>query len=211
MDNVEGPGKLEEWVSASRLANPDKLSLRHLGRPMIRPCPPEEPSRQYFEVGAAVEAWWNNCWWESFVLTGVSLSSNNDTYRVFLPGECTFENLHCKYLRVAKDWIDNTWVAVKPQPDILSVHQFYHLALFLSLLFPYNRNKLKADIAERITMLRLAITALAIPSPTWLQNFPYMVHTFIHCKVGSPIFENNAACKADAVAAKHEYVIIWQA
>lgn len=121
MDNVEESGKLEEWVRSSRLADPGKLSLRHSGRPIIRPCPPEEPSRQFFEVGAAVEAWWNNGWWESFVLTGVSLSSNNNSYHVFLPGECKFLNLYCKHLRVARDWINNTWVAVEPQPDILSV------------------------------------------------------------------------------------------
>ncbi|XP_074344853.1 uncharacterized protein LOC141683942 [Apium graveolens] len=123
VDNVEGSGKLEEWVCASKLADPDKLSLRHSGRPIIRPCPTEEPSRQFFEVGTAVEAWWNNGWWESFVLTGVSLSSNNDTYHVFLPGVCKFLDLHCKDLRVAKDWIGDTWVAVNPQPDILSVIQ----------------------------------------------------------------------------------------
>lgn len=38
-------------------------------------------------------------------------------------GKCKFLKLHCKDLRVAKDWIGNTWVAVNPQPDILSVIQ----------------------------------------------------------------------------------------
>ncbi|KAK1405320.1 hypothetical protein POM88_004925 [Heracleum sosnowskyi] len=34
--------------------------------------------------------------------------------------ERRFLTLHRKDLRVAKDWIDNTWVAVRPHPDILS-------------------------------------------------------------------------------------------
>ncbi|KAK1400482.1 Agenet domain-containing protein [Heracleum sosnowskyi] len=118
-DNVEAWGKLEEWVSASRLADPDRLSLRHSGRLTFRPCPPKEPTSHFFEVGASVEAWWKNGWWESFVFTGVSFSSN-DSYHVFLPGEGRFLTLHRKDLRAAKDWIGNSWVAVKPHPDILS-------------------------------------------------------------------------------------------
>ncbi|KAL1832312.1 hypothetical protein ACET3Z_001963 [Daucus carota] len=120
-DDVERSGKLEEWVSASRLAAPNRLSLRRSGRPIIRPCPPKEPSSQFFEVGAAVEVWWNKGWWESFVLTGVTLSSNNDSYHVFLPGEKRFLTVHIKDMRIAKDWIGKKWVAVKPQPDVLSV------------------------------------------------------------------------------------------
>ncbi|XP_074347920.1 uncharacterized protein LOC141686761 [Apium graveolens] len=116
--NVEASGKLEEWVPASRLADPDKRNLRHSGRLTVRPCPPKEPFSSFFEVGASVESWWNNGWWESFVVTCVSLS-NNDSYHVFLPGERRFLSLHRKDIRVAKDWINNTWVAVKPNPDIL--------------------------------------------------------------------------------------------
>lgn len=48
----------------------------------------------------------------------------------------------------------------------------------------------------------------AIPSPTWLQNFPYMLHIFSHCNSGCPSFANTADCAAAATAATVKYAII---
>lgn len=55
---------------------------------------------------------------------------------------------------------------------------------------------------------RLAKTALASPSATWLQNFPYKLHTFIHCSSGCPTFANIDDCAAAATAANVKYASI---
>ena len=60
--------------------------MRHCKRLTIRPCPAEEDSPTTYKVGAAIDAWRNNRWWEGFILTGESLS-NSDSYHVFLPGK----------------------------------------------------------------------------------------------------------------------------
>ncbi|BBH02159.1 agenet domain-containing protein / bromo-adjacent homology domain-containing protein [Prunus dulcis] len=56
LQDEEGCGNLEEWIPAFRLAMPDKLGIRHLGRPMIRPAPPKEQMDLALEVGAAIDA-----------------------------------------------------------------------------------------------------------------------------------------------------------
>ncbi|KAJ6363721.1 hypothetical protein OIU78_003819 [Salix suchowensis] len=82
----------------------------------------------------------------------------------------------------------------------------YHLAA--SLLPPYKRKRLKQEIQDKTTMLTLTNTALAIPSPTWLQNFPYMLHIFIHWRSVCPNFANAADCAAAATADNVRYAII---
>lgn len=82
VDTKKGSSKLEKWIAAPIVAPAD--SMRHPGRLTIRPCPEEEPPT-CFEVGAAVDAWWSNGWWEGFVTTGASLSDNDEDY-VFFPG-----------------------------------------------------------------------------------------------------------------------------
>lgn len=47
--------------------------------------------------------------------------------------------------------------------------------------------------------------ALAIPSPTWLQNFPYISQIFIHWSSGWPSFAKAADCAAAATPATHKY------
>lgn len=84
---------VQHCIPPPRLAPPGELSLRHTGRLTIRPCPPEEEAPTTFEVGAAVDAWWKNGWWEGFVITVESLSSS-DSYHVFLPGTLS---LHLSY------------------------------------------------------------------------------------------------------------------
>lgn len=72
--------------------------MRHTGRLTIRPCPPEEEAPTTFEVGAAVDARWEDGWYEGFVLTAESLS-NSDSYHVFLPGMLSLRGdlLHLSY------------------------------------------------------------------------------------------------------------------
>ncbi|KAH9306085.1 hypothetical protein KI387_010489, partial [Taxus chinensis] len=56
-----------EWVPSFRISLPDKLGVRLAGPPTIRPCPPEN-SLGIFAVGTAVDAWWNDSWWEGVVV-----------------------------------------------------------------------------------------------------------------------------------------------
>ncbi|KAK1403159.1 hypothetical protein POM88_002764 [Heracleum sosnowskyi] len=117
--NEGGSGNLEQYIRAPRLAPPDKLSMRHSGRLNVRPRPPEEEPPTTFEVGAAVDAWWGDNWWEGFVFTVVSLS-RKDEYNVFLPGPGKFLILHRRDLRASRDWVNDSWVPIKSHPDILS-------------------------------------------------------------------------------------------
>ncbi|KAF6163129.1 hypothetical protein GIB67_024993 [Kingdonia uniflora] len=64
----DGCGNLEEWVPAFRPAALDKLGMRPPRRLTIRPCPPSEDSTNLsIDIGAAVDVWWNDGWWEGVV------------------------------------------------------------------------------------------------------------------------------------------------
>ncbi|KAI3466501.1 hypothetical protein Pfo_023164 [Paulownia fortunei] len=115
---VDGCGKLEEWVPASTVAAPDKLGVRCLGRRTVRPWPCEDSSDIMFVVGAAVDAWWCNGWWEGVVIGYDTLTKSN--LQVYFPGENRFLTVAKKNIRVSRDWIDSKWVNIKAKPDILS-------------------------------------------------------------------------------------------
>ncbi|KAF5943464.1 hypothetical protein HYC85_017541 [Camellia sinensis] len=118
VEDAEGSGNLEEWVPASIVAAPDKLGLRCLGRLTVRPWPSEDSSNGSVEVGASVDAWWSDGWWEG-VVTGVD-ESGNDSLQVYFPGEDRCLTLQRKNIRTSRDWIANRWVDIKAKPDILS-------------------------------------------------------------------------------------------
>ncbi|PKI73990.1 hypothetical protein CRG98_005607 [Punica granatum] len=74
---------LEEWVPASRVANPDKLGMRCSGRKTIRPSPPKGVTGDCtFEIGSPVDAWWCNGRWEGVVIGRISVP---DKVQVYLP------------------------------------------------------------------------------------------------------------------------------
>ncbi|XP_019176883.1 PREDICTED: uncharacterized protein LOC109172190 [Ipomoea nil] len=118
VNDVDVPGKLEEWVPASRAAAPDKLGMRCPERLTIRPWPRKESSNRSFEVGDAVDAWWCDGWWEGIV-AGFDVS-RSDHFEVYFPGENKSMTFPKKNLRISRDWIDNKWVDIKPKPDICS-------------------------------------------------------------------------------------------
>ncbi|KAK9268252.1 hypothetical protein L1049_010695 [Liquidambar formosana] len=117
VQDVEGSGNLEEWVPASRVAAPDKLSMRCPGRLTIRPRPSEDSRCCSFKVGAPVDAWWCDGWWEG-VVTQVDISGK-DSLQVYFPGEDKFQTLRKNDIRTSRDWVGNTWVDVKARPDII--------------------------------------------------------------------------------------------
>ncbi|KZV51242.1 hypothetical protein F511_05899 [Dorcoceras hygrometricum] len=116
--NADGPEKLEEWVSATRVAGPDILCVRSARRPAIRPWRYEESSGFAFEVGAAVDAWWCDGWWEGVVIGNDTSAESN--LQVYFPGENRFLTIKRKNVRVSRDWKDDKWVSIPAKSDILS-------------------------------------------------------------------------------------------
>ncbi|GMY30989.1 duf724 domain-containing protein 3 [Fagus crenata] len=118
VQDEDGCGNLEEWIPAFKMAMPDKLGMRHSGRPAIRPAPPLEQVDLALEVGTAVDAWWSDGWWEG-VVTGLD-NSGDGTMQIYFPGESLLLNINKKDLRKSKDWMGDQWVDIQGKPDILS-------------------------------------------------------------------------------------------
>ncbi|KAI4307885.1 hypothetical protein L6164_031014 [Bauhinia variegata] len=116
----DGSSNLEEWIRVFKLAMPDKLGMRHAGRPTIRPAPSfEKQGELAVEIGTAVDAWWSDGWWEGIV-SGIENCSDNDNVLVYFPGEGLLQELSKKDLRISRDWLGDRWVDVKGKPDIVS-------------------------------------------------------------------------------------------
>ncbi|XP_061364147.1 uncharacterized protein LOC133307622 [Gastrolobium bilobum] len=118
VQDEDGSGNLEEWVPAFKLAMPDKLGMRHSGRPTIRPAPTYEEQELAVEVGTAVDAWWSDGWWEGVVIR--IDNCGDDSVQVYFPGECLLMKVHKKDLRISKDWLGDRWINSKSKPDITS-------------------------------------------------------------------------------------------
>lgn len=118
VDDLDGCGNLEEWVSAFRLASPDQLQMRCPQRLTIRPCPPAtNPAEVPYEIGIPVDAWWSDGWWE-----GVIAETNEgaaDHVQVYIPGENLFVNVVKAHLRLSRDWAEGQWIDIKKNPEIL--------------------------------------------------------------------------------------------
>ncbi|XP_023753863.1 uncharacterized protein LOC111902246 isoform X1 [Lactuca sativa] len=116
LNDEDGGGNLEEWVSALRSAMPDKLGMRCSGRPTIRPAVARtETETIAFEVGSPVDAWWSDGWWE-----GVVVGIGDSDVQVYVPTETLFLELHRKDIRVSRDWVGDRWVDLETKPNILS-------------------------------------------------------------------------------------------
>lgn len=119
--NDDGSGNLEEWVPSSRIATPDKLGVRIIGRPTIRPCPPEGTPYS-FEVGTVVDAWWNDGWWEGVV---VMIKELSDEVQIFFPGESVYSTFQNSDLRLSREWIHNQWVDMEKNVDLAATLVLY--------------------------------------------------------------------------------------
>ncbi|PON43436.1 Agenet domain containing protein [Parasponia andersonii] len=117
LQDEDGSGNLEEWIPSFKLALPDKLGMRHSGRPTIRPAPTKEQTDLSLEVGAAIDAWWSDGWWEG-VVTGIG--SCSDDVQIFFPGESLVLSIHKKDLRVSRDWLGDQWINIEAKPDVIS-------------------------------------------------------------------------------------------
>ncbi|XVF70865.1 hypothetical protein PTKIN_Ptkin11bG0196700 [Pterospermum kingtungense] len=98
----DGYGNLEEWIPIFKLAMPDKLGMRCSGRLTIRPAPPSSQTTLALNVGAAVDAWWSDGWWEGVI---TSVNSSDDNLQVYFPG-IYFEMCRSQFLLVYCDQFD---------------------------------------------------------------------------------------------------------
>ncbi|CAK9195088.1 unnamed protein product [Sphagnum troendelagicum] len=123
LQNEDGEGNLEEWVSAWRLAGPDKLGVRIVGRTTVRPFPTPCTSADYC-IGQAVDVWWNDGWWEGIVVS----KEPEGNVKVYFPGEGDISSFHSADLRVSKDWVNGSWVDVHCNYEALNAASLSSLA-----------------------------------------------------------------------------------
>ncbi|KAG0460031.1 hypothetical protein HPP92_023159 [Vanilla planifolia] len=118
VEDADGSGNLEEWVSVSRVAATDKLGIRINGRPMVRPCPTHlSKGLCSYGVGKVVDAWWHDGWWEGVVINDQS----EGKIHVYFPGEKQVSIFTSSDLRPSQDWVDNKWNDMKDKPNIASL------------------------------------------------------------------------------------------
>ncbi|KAG8385857.1 hypothetical protein BUALT_Bualt03G0088800 [Buddleja alternifolia] len=157
VDNVDGSGKLEEWVPASRVAAPDNVGVRCGGRLTVRPWPDWDSTGLRYEVGAAADAWWSDGWWEGLVIGRDTAIASG--FQVFFPGEKKFMTVERKNMRVSKDWVDNKWISLKPKSDILAfLSESFNPIITrppLPVLAGQSNNSVPATNSEVPTSLRL--------------------------------------------------------
>lgn len=106
---------LEEWVLASRIAVRDEMGVRVCGRTTIRPSLSHEGNvSRVFNIGAIVDVWWHDGWWEGIVIH----KESDDKFQVYFPGEKR-EAFFCgSDLRPSQEWIGNTWKQFDEHPDL---------------------------------------------------------------------------------------------
>ncbi|XP_027768660.1 uncharacterized protein LOC107003636 [Solanum pennellii] len=118
IQDCESLEKLKEWIPSCKVAVSDKLGMRSSGRLTVRPQPLEDSSDCSFELGAAVDAWWSDGWWEG-VVTGFDVSGSGDL-QLYFPGENISLEIQRKNVRTSRDWVDAKWIEVEPKKDIKS-------------------------------------------------------------------------------------------
>jgi len=117
-DAADEANKLEEWILASRVAAPDNLGLRISGRTTVRPSPQSNNCKVSWvvEVGAVVDVWWHDGWWEGIVVQ----KESEDKLHVYFPGEKN-ESIFCRGdLRHSQEWLGSGWTSLKDRPDLVN-------------------------------------------------------------------------------------------
>ncbi|CAK9859750.1 unnamed protein product [Sphagnum jensenii] len=149
LQNEDGEGNLEEWISVWRLAGPDKLGVRIVDRTTVRPFPTPCTSADYY-IGQAVDVWWNDGWWEGIVVS----KEPEGNVKVYFPGEGDISSFHSADLRVSKDWVNGSWV------DVHCNYEALNAASLSSLAKNYTEGKLKEKASS------------AAPQETGCELFP---------------------------------------
>ncbi|KAG2241544.1 hypothetical protein Bca52824_096473 [Brassica carinata] len=95
-------------------------NLEVIQPPTIRPAPPYAKIADFDPaIGEAVDAWWNDGWWEGVVIATDKPNAND--LQIYIPGENLCLTVHRKDVRISKDWVGDSWVDIDPKPDILSL------------------------------------------------------------------------------------------
>uniref|UniRef100_A0A0D6QWS5 BAH domain-containing protein n=2 Tax=Araucaria cunninghamii TaxID=56994 RepID=A0A0D6QWS5_ARACU len=113
--NEDESDNLEEWVPAYKAAAQDKLGIRTPGRLAMRPYPPENKFSGNIKVGTAVDAWWNDGWWEGVV---IKMEESSTEAHVYLPGENETQIFQTRDLRISRDWVNNQWTSLEEAPNL---------------------------------------------------------------------------------------------
>ncbi|KAF3453327.1 hypothetical protein FNV43_RR03767 [Rhamnella rubrinervis] len=153
VQDEEGSGNLEEWIPAFKLAMHDKLGIRHSGRPIIRPVPDKEQTDLALEVGAAVDAWWSDGWWEGVV---IGVEDYGDNVQVFIPGESLLLNVHNKDLRISREWLGDQWINIEAKPDLVSA--------ISATFFSGSKPSMSSTIGKDIKSDGLAASSIEAPA-----------------------------------------------
>lgn len=117
LQNEDGEGNLEEWVSAWRLAGPDKSGMRVAGRTTVRPFASFNVSPGECNIGQAVDAWWNDGWWEGIIIN----KEPPGDFQVYFPGEGDLSSFKIEDLRTSRDWVNDSWIDLLCNPDAAKV------------------------------------------------------------------------------------------
>ncbi|XP_062191141.1 uncharacterized protein LOC133894955 isoform X2 [Phragmites australis] len=117
LQDADETGNLEEWVMLTRVAKPDHLGIRSLGRPMVRPQHVQDSKAPFvFDVGAIVDTWWHDGWWEGIVLR----QGNHGRLQVYFPGENRVSEFGEDDLRQSLEWVGSKWNPLNERKDIAS-------------------------------------------------------------------------------------------
>uniref|UniRef100_A0A2P2JQZ8 BAH domain-containing protein n=3 Tax=Rhizophora mucronata TaxID=61149 RepID=A0A2P2JQZ8_RHIMU len=115
-DAADEADNLEEWILASRIADPDLLGIRVFGRNIVRPCSllNKGSVSEVIDVGTAVDVWWHDAWWEGIVIQ----KESGDRVHVYFPGEKQESIFCCSDLRPSQEYLANQWLPIKDRPDV---------------------------------------------------------------------------------------------
>ncbi|GAB2226581.1 hypothetical protein Droror1_Dr00022392 [Drosera rotundifolia] len=117
-DADDETSSLEEWVPASRVAVQDVLGLRINGRTTVRPATALQDGKVSWviDVGAVVDAWWHDGWWEGIVIE----KECREKIRVYFPGEKLEAVFSPGDVRHSQEWLGGVWNYFKGRPDLAS-------------------------------------------------------------------------------------------
>ncbi|KAL5205963.1 hypothetical protein ABZP36_034172 [Zizania latifolia] len=114
-DPGQNPGNIEEWITVTGPVKPDELGIRLSGRLRVRPHNAvRSRSPSAIGLGAIVDAWLYDGWWEGIVVKIDDLGR----LQVYFPEEKKIALFRWDHLRHSFEWIDDEWKPFEERRDI---------------------------------------------------------------------------------------------